>query len=70
MFRLSATWDALAAYRGNAKAALAQYQEKFGKDKNYGRHHRSYLKVVKMIEGDSAPPKLISMQQALAAHKK
>ena len=67
MFRMRATWSALSAYKGNAKEALKQYQEKFGKDKNYGRHHGKYLAMVKLIEGDNSPVKLITLKEAIAA---
>ena len=68
-FRMKATWLALAAYGGNAKEALKKYHERWGIDKNYGRHKGFYLKMVKAIESDNSPPKLISMKEAIEAGK-
>lgn len=68
-FRALATWDCLAAYGGNAKDALKQYQERTDNRTDWGRHTGSYNKMLKAIEEDKNPQKLISLEEAIQAGK-
>ncbi len=66
-FRLHATWQALEAYEGNAKQALAKHIKRHGADRSYGRHHGKYLATIKKITESNNTPKLISMKEAIEA---
>lgn len=68
-FRAKATWEALAAYGANAKDALKQYQERTKNRTDWGRHTGAYNAMVKAVEGDKNPPKLISLEEAIQAGK-
>ncbi len=69
-FRFRASFAALQAYRGNAKEALKVFQERHGADKNYGRAHGAYKKMIEIVEGDNNPPKLVPMAEVIALGKK
>ncbi|MDT8390746.1 MAG: DUF6288 domain-containing protein [Lentisphaeria bacterium] len=68
-FRAKATWESLAAYGGNAKDALEQYRERTKNRTDWGRHTRAYNAMVKAVEGDKNPPKLITLEEAIQAGK-
>jgi hypothetical protein len=69
-FRMKATWEALGKYRGNAKEALKEWQERRGGQTNFGKHQRGYDAMIKAIEEDKNPPPLISLEEAIKAGKR
>lgn len=70
MFRYRATWLALGAYGTNAKDALKRYNVQHNNRTDYGRGTGAYKAMLKQIESDTNPGKLISMEEAIAAGKK
>lgn len=67
MFKIVACWTALTPYGGNAKAALDKIRIE---GEVTGRHAETYKAMVKAIDDDKNPPKMISFKDAVAAGKK
>ena len=68
-FKMKATWAVLGQYGANAKDALKAYRERSDNRTDYGRHTGAFNKMVKAIEEDTKPKKLISLQDAINAGK-
>ncbi len=68
-FKMKATWAVLAKYGANAKEALQIYQKRINNRNNFGRLTGAYNAMVKAIESDTAPKKLISLEDAIKAGK-
>lgn len=66
MFKVVACWTALTAYGGNAKAALDKIRIE---GEATGRHAGTYNAMVKAIDEDKNPPKMITFKEAVAAGK-
>jgi hypothetical protein len=62
MFKIVACWTALTPYGGNAKAALDKIRVEGGVT---GRHAATYNAMVKAIDEDKNPPKMISLKDAI-----
>ena len=62
-----ACWTALTAYGGNAKAALDKIRIE---GEATGRHAGTYNAMVKAIDEDQNPPKMITFKEAVAAGKR
>ena len=63
-FKLKATWASLAKYGANAKDALEVLRERYEGRTDFGRHTGAYNAMVKAIEEDKAPRRLISFEEA------
>jgi len=70
MFRYRATWISLGAYGANAKEALKRYNVQHKNRTEYGRGTGAYKAMLKQIEDDKSPSKMISLAEAIAAGKK
>jgi hypothetical protein len=68
-FKMKATWACLQQYGANAKEALAEYRKRCNNRTDWGRHTRAFNNMVKLIENDKIPKKLISMEEVLKAGK-
>jgi Family of unknown function (DUF6288) len=67
MFKVVACWTALTPYGGNAKAALDKIRIE---GEATGRHAGTYNAMVKAIDEDKNPPKMITFKEAVAAGKR
>jgi hypothetical protein len=67
MFKVVACWTALTPYGGNAKAALDKIRIE---GEVTGRHAETYKAMVKAIDDDKNPPKMITFKEAVAAGKR
>ena len=67
MFKVIACWTALTPYGGNAKAALDKIRIP---GVATGKHAETYNAMVKAIDEDKNPPKMITFKEAVAAGKR
>ncbi len=63
-FKRKACWSGLSLYGGNAAGALAKLKARYKGNTDFGRHTPKYNAMVKAIEQDKAPKKMISLQEA------
>jgi hypothetical protein len=68
-FKMRATWAVLAKYGANAKEALKIYKVRSENRTNYGRLTGAYNAMVKAVEKDNNPKKLITLEEAKKAGK-
>ena len=68
-FKMIACWSALSKYGANARPAYDELVKMYTKDgkprTDFGRHTGKYKAMVKAIENDSKPRKLISFEDAV-----
>jgi len=69
-FKAKATWASLAKYGGNAKLALEEYKERHNNRTDWGRHNGAWNSMIKAIENDKNPKKLLTLEEAIAHGKK
>ena len=60
-------WPIWSAYGGNAKGELERFRKKHNNRTNWGRLGGIYNPMVKAVEEDENPPKLISLEEARRA---
>ena len=63
-------WPIWAAYGANAKGELERFNKKHNNRDNWGRVNGIYHAMVKAVEEDKNPPKLISLEEARKAGSK
>jgi hypothetical protein len=66
-FKMKATWAVLAKYGANAKDALEIYKVRSDNRTNYGRLTGAYNAMLKAVEKDISPNKLITLEEAKKA---
>lgn len=74
-FKMKARWACLAKYGGNAKPQMEQLRKNIEENGRgglaaLGRHRGAFLGMVRVIESDKNPKKLISLEEAIKAGKK